>query len=801
MKTFKNSNGFHLNPIAHAVNSQMKYAKVIGLLPLCMATSAIAVENEEIQIGDDSVVLEKIIVTDKFSRKDLTTSEMEADILKSKRAAISDTAKLLEETPGVSLYQGGGVSSLPVIHGLNDDRVNITVNGMTISSACANHMNPPLSYIDRSNIGKITILTGISPVSLGGDSLGGTVKVETPAPVFAEPGKDILLDGSISAFYRNNGDAYGGSIAAGIANQNVRLEYTGSSTKSMNYNDGNGDVIGSTQYENQNQSAALSFKFDNHLLTFRGGMQHIPYQGFVNQRMDMTNNDSLFGNIDYKGLFDWGTLESRFYYEHTIHNMDIAGDKQNRFANKNAAGQYLGVFAPPNNVMPMDTNGINLGYKIQGEIPYSERDTFRVGTDFHAQMLNDYWPPVHTDTSMASQMQAMQNGRTGPQPNMAYWMMAPDTYYNINDGQRNRVGFFGEWEANWDENWRSMLGFRYDRVMMDTGDVQPYNPDLIMSPMAGALVDYTAANAFNAQDHERNFNLFDFTALVQYAPNDMSQYELGFARKNRAPNLYELYTWGQRAMDMGMIGWFGDGNGYVGNLNLKEETANTVSFTAAFNEPSDNLWQVSATPYFTYVEDYVDVDRCQSEIQGSACNAPTQSGSNDFVYLQFANHDAWLTGVDVSGRAQLYKHKTFGVFGTHAIMSYVRGQRTDGVDLYHMMPFNLKWSLDHRLESWQTSLEMQFVDGKTDVSSVRNETTTPSYILLNARTGYEWGHVRFDLGLENMLDKQYYSPMGGAYLGDRYGMNPTGPAAFRPPWGRNVPGMGRSMYVGVTIKY
>ena len=602
----------------------MKYASLIGLLPMCMAASAIAVENEEIQTGDDSVVLEKIIVTDQFSRKDLTTTEMEADILKSKRAAISDTAKLLENTAGVSLYQGGGVSNLPVIHGLNDDRVKITVNGMTITSACANHMNPPLSYIDRSNIGKITILTGISPVSLGGDSIGGTVKVETPEPVFAEPGKDILLDGSISAFYRSNGDAYGGSIAAGIANQNVRLEYTGSSTKSMDYDDGTGNIVNSTQYENQNQSAALSFKFDNHLVVVRGGMQHIPYQGFPNQRMDMTNNDSVFGNIMHRGLFDWGTLESKFYYEHTIHNMDIADDKQNRFASKNASGEYVGTFAPPNNLMPMNTNGTNLGYKIQAEIPYSERDTFRVGTDFHAQMLRDFWPPVHSDTSAASKMQAMQNGRTGPQPNAAYWMMAPETYYNINGGERNRVGFFGEWEANWDENWRSMLGFRYDRVMMDTGDVQPYNPDLIMSPMAGALVDYQAANAFNAQDHERNFNLFDFTAMVQYTPNDMSQYELGFARKNRAPNLYELYTWGQRAMDMGMIGWFGDGNGYVGNLNLTEETANTVSFTAAFNEPNDNLWEVSApVNQASRLSDRLVIHRpSQGQIILYICNSP-----------------------------------------------------------------------------------------------------------------------------------------------------------------------------------
>ncbi len=117
-----------------------------------------AAENPQDQATEqNAVVLEKVIVTGKFpSVKNLGASEMEADILDSKRAAISDTAKLLEDTPGVGLYGAGGASSLPVIHGLNDDRVKTDINGMTLTSACANHMNPPLSYIDRSNIGKIS---------------------------------------------------------------------------------------------------------------------------------------------------------------------------------------------------------------------------------------------------------------------------------------------------------------------------------------------------------------------------------------------------------------------------------------------------------------------------------------------------------------------------------------------------------------------------------------------------------------------------------------------------------------------
>ncbi|MGZ5001211.1 MAG: TonB-dependent receptor, partial [Methylomonas sp.] len=117
------------------------------------------------------------------------------------------------------------------------------------------------------------------------------------------------------------------------------------------------------------------------------------------------------------------------------------------------------------------------------------------------------------------------------------------------------------------------------------------------------------------------------------------------------------------------------------------------------------------------------------------------------------------------------------------------------------MPFNMKLSLDHRLHDWQSAIEMQFVDGKSDVQFIRNETTTPSYILLNARTGYEWNKtVRLDIGLDNVLDKQYYYPLAGAYLGGGWGMSPTN-AAFTPAWGNNVPGMGRSAFVGLSIKY
>ena len=760
-----------------------RYKMILWLVLCGLPVLASATDNQK--HDDAKLTLEPFVIIGKHPvLNTINTTEIDAEAILSKEAAVSDTAKLLEDVPGVSLYSGGGVSSLPVIHGLNDDRVKIDVNGMTITSACANHMNPPLSYIDRSNLSKITIHSGITPVSMGGDSIAGTISVQSADPIFAKAGKNYLIDGGASTFYRSNGDAFGGSIAAGLANQNLRLDYTGSHTESMNYNDANGNNVQSSSYENQNQAASLSFKHENHLLVVRGGMQHIPFENFPNARMDLTNNDSIFGNIMHKGNFDWGNLESRFFYESTRHSMDIGQDKQ-AFA-----------MAPPNNQMPMDTTGTNLGYKIQAEIPFSSRDTLRVGNEYIRNTLNDWWSPVNTNIA-------------APKPASLY-MMAPETFTNINNGVRDRVGTFGEWEAKWSQQWVTMLGFRYDHTNTNTGDVQPYNPQLLNSAgipgagsaIAGAGLSLAAANAFNTQTHERNTNTFDVTALLQYNHNEVSQYELGYARKNRAPNLYERYLWGRRPMDMGMNGWFGDGNGYVGNIDLKPETAHTVSFSAAFEDLHKGLWQVKATPYVTYVENFIDVDRCQQQFPNDmACTAANQTANNKYVYLQFANHDARLWGMDVSGTAQLYSDKALGNFSTHSVLSYVRGERMDGGNLYHMMPFNTKFSLDHERKGWQNALEMQFVDSKDDVQAIRNETQTPSYILMNARTGYEWNKMRFDVGLDNVLDKQYYAPLGGAYLGDRFGMNPTGAVGTTVPWGRNVAGMGRSVYVGLSVKF
>ncbi|PWB53343.1 MAG: TonB-dependent receptor [Nitrosomonadales bacterium] len=698
-------------------------------------------------------------------------------------AATSDTASLLRDMPGVSLYGAGGVSSLPVIDGLADDRLRIKVDGMDLISACGNHMNPPLSYIDPSNVESIQVYSGIAPVSVGGDSIGGAILVKSADPEFAAAGQ-TLLKGEAGAFYRSNGNATGGNLSATIASEKVSVTYSGSTVESDNYTAGGnfkpagpafvadgkslytsskwlaGDEVGSSMYKSTNQSLKFALRNENHLVELKVGVQDIPYQGFPNQRMDMTANDSTQVNLRYAGQYDWGKLEARAYNEHTRHKMNFLEDK---------AFWYLS--APqtiPAPGMPMDTEGRNTGAVVKADILLSGRDTLRMGAEYQRYRFNDWWDP---------------SGNGG---------MSPNTFWDINNGERDRYAAFAEWEARWSPQWLSLLGVRGETVKMDTGTVQGYNSS------------YNAeANAFNAKDRSRTDNNWDLTALARYTPDNSKAYEFGYARKTRSPNLYERYTWSTGGMAMNMINMVGDGNGYVGNLDLKPEVANTISATADWHDAGQQNWGLKVTPYYTYVEDYINARRCTASdtlMAGSKCAAANLTTTNNYVFLKYTNQDAHLYGLDISGYFPLAKNTGFGSFTATGQLNYVRGKTTSGTDdnLYNMMPLNAKLAVVQRLGSWTNTAEVVMVDAKDDVSQIRNELKTAGYGLLNLRSSYAWKQARFDVGIDNVFDRFYDYPLGGAYVGQGTTMPPGSGYA---PYGIAVPGMGRSIYAGVNVKF
>ena len=70
------------------------------------------------------------------------------------------------------------------------------------------------------------------------------------------------------------------------------------------------DEVGSTAYEAMNHNVSVAARNGDHLLKLDLGIQHIPYQLYPNQWMDMTDNKSINGIVRYTGDFDWGVLKA-----------------------------------------------------------------------------------------------------------------------------------------------------------------------------------------------------------------------------------------------------------------------------------------------------------------------------------------------------------------------------------------------------------------------------------------------------------------------------------------------------------
>ncbi len=559
----------------------------------CLAVLLAAVPTAA--LSQATQTLEPVVVTDRRVRNAQSwATTLDESGLPAKRSATSDTARLLQDVPGLSLYSAGGVSSLPAIRGLADDRLRIQVDGMDLTTACPNHMNSPLSYIDPTRVGSVSVFAGITPVSVGGDSIGGTIQVKSAPPEFADSAETTYSSGQAGAFYRSNGNGYGYNLGAVFAGQDLSASYSGSSAQSSNYFAGSdfkpagpgtaggpwlaGNEVASTAFTARNQDIGFALRQAGHLLRLNVGMQRAPFEGFPNQRMDMVGNDSTQVNLRYWGQFDWGLLEARAYGQDTEHFMNMGPDR----------------FSYGTNGMPMNTKATTRGAMVQGEIAFSDISTMRVGAEYQAYTLYDWWPP-------------------------AGGVMGPRTFWNIDFGTRNRAGIFGEWEALWSEQWVTQLGARIENVVTNAGPVQGYNSLPIWS------VD---AAAFNALQRRRSDNNLDLTALARYSPGPTQTFEAGMARKSRSPNLYQRYAWTTQPMATLMNNFAGDGNGYVGDVNLKPEVAHTISASGDWHDADKKHWSVKATGSFTLVQNFVDARRCNfGQCGGEANVTPPRASS------------------------------------------------------------------------------------------------------------------------------------------------------------------------------
>ena len=343
---------------------------------------------------------------------------------------------------------------------------------------------------------------------------------------------------------------------------------------------------------------------------------------------------------------------------------------------------------------------------------------------------------------------------------------------NFNEVERDRLSAFAEWTGALSDDWQMQSGLRLTHVTMDTDDVD--------SSMAGMMMPVaTLRNNFNSSDRSQDDTLADIAMTFTRSLSSSLDLELGFARKQRAPSYQERYLWLPLQATSGLA----DGKNYIGNVDLDPETAYQFEIGLDWHTPR---FAVSPRVFYHHVNDYiqgVETDNAAA-IMVSNMMSP-ESGTP----LEYDNVDAKLYGIDANWLWALTDH--WQLDGT---VSYVRGKRRDTNDnLYRIAPLTARTQLSYIEPDWRIGVEAVTVAEQNQVSAENEEEETSGYAIFNLSGEYQLSQsLQVEGGINNLFDRKYRNHLGGY---NRVSGNEDIAV------GERLPGLGRSVYVGLNLNW
>lgn len=153
----------------------------------------------------------------------------------------------------------------------------------------------------------------------------------------------------------------------------------------------------------------------------------------------------------------------------------------------------------------------------------------------------------------------------------------------------------------------------------------------------------------------------------------------------------------------------------------------------------------------------------------------------------------------MEAETSLARNTAWGDWLLSGYLGYTRGRNLDTHDdLYNIIPLNAKVAVKQNRGGWEGRVEGEFVSEKARRSAVRQELSTSGYALMHLRGAYKWKRAKFEFGVDNVFDRAYDLPLGGAYVMGQGTSMTIPPLPNQPQWGTRVPGPGRSLCVGLN---
>ena len=286
----------------------MKKNIIFSIGILCSAV--VFCQNTEELTQKDTTKLEEVIV---LSRHHLSHYRQQKTL-----SSIDD---YLEQSNAITMIKRGNYAWEPALNNMTSDRLSVTIDGMQLFGACTDKMDPITSYVDVSNLDRVSVNSGQEGAE-NGHAIGGNIDLQIPNAKYYGSG----LKTSADLGYETNGNYKTAGLDVEYSGNRFYMNADGIYRKSDNYDAGNQQEVLYSQFEKFNLSLQTGFKLnENHSLD-----AHLIYDkatdvGYPALPMDVSLAEALITSVshNYNNVEAFiETLETKLYFNTITHVMD-----------------------------------------------------------------------------------------------------------------------------------------------------------------------------------------------------------------------------------------------------------------------------------------------------------------------------------------------------------------------------------------------------------------------------------------------------------------------------------------------
>ena len=273
--------------------------------------SAILFAQEESNITKkDTTNLDEVIVV---RRRNLSNYRQEK--------TLSSIENYLEKSNKITMIKRGNYAWEASMNNMGSDRLSLTIDGMQIFGACTDKMDPITSYVDVSNLERVSIGSGQSGTE-NGHSIGGGINLQLPKSSFNNSG----LKTNIDLGYETNGNYKTTGLDMEYSSNNFYLNADGIYRKSDNYKAGGSQEVLYSQFEKFNVSLQSGYKLNNnHSVNANLIFDKATNVGYPALTMDVSLAEALITSLSHNYQNEASfikTLENKVYFNTITHVMD-----------------------------------------------------------------------------------------------------------------------------------------------------------------------------------------------------------------------------------------------------------------------------------------------------------------------------------------------------------------------------------------------------------------------------------------------------------------------------------------------